>query len=82
MRRARDLIVVTLDADFHLLIASTAQSPPRLFVCDGRDSTLTQAATVIQSVLELGYEILDGGAVASATEDVIRFKRLPLQRPK
>jgi len=37
---------------------------------------------VIQAVLELGNEILDSGAVASATTTSVRFKRLPLRRPK
>jgi hypothetical protein len=41
-----------------------------------------EAAIVIQAVLELGHEILDSGAVASATKTFARFKRLPLRRPK
>ena len=75
--RTRDLIVVTLDADFHLLIASTGAVAPSVIRLRRQRLNADQAATVIQAVLELGYEILDGGAVASVTKASIRFKRLP-----
>jgi predicted nuclease of predicted toxin-antitoxin system len=80
--RVRDLIVVTLDADFHMLLASTGAAAPSVIRLRRQRLKAKEAAIVIQAVLELGHEILDSGAVASATKTAIRFKRLPLRRPK
>jgi predicted nuclease of predicted toxin-antitoxin system len=80
--RARDLIVVTLDADFHLLLAARGAASPSVIRLRRQRLKAHEAAVVIRTVLELGLEILDSGAVASATEASIRFKRLPLRRSK
>ena|SRR5664279_5563755 len=80
--RVRDLIVVTLDADFHMLLASTGAASPSVIRLRRQRLKAKEAAIVIQAVLELGHEVLDSGAVASATKTSVRFKRLPLRRPK
>jgi predicted nuclease of predicted toxin-antitoxin system len=80
--RQRGLIVVTLDADFHMLLASTGAVSPSVIRLRRQRLKAEQAAIAIQAVLERGHEILDSGAVASATKTFIRFKRLPLQRPQ
>jgi predicted nuclease of predicted toxin-antitoxin system len=80
--RVRDLIVVTLDADFHMLLASTGAASPSVIRLRRQRLKAKDAAVVIQAVLDLGHEILDSGAVASATRGSLRFKRLPLRRPK
>ena len=80
--RVRDLIVVTLDADFHMLLASAGAASPSVIRLRRQRLKAREAAMVIQAVLELGNEILDSGAVASATTTSVRFKRLPLRRPK
>lgn len=79
--RARNLIVVTLDADFHMLLASTGAGAPSVVRLRSQRLNGKQAASVIQAVLERGSEILYRGAVASASKTSVRFKRLPLQRP-
>ena len=78
--RQRDLTVVTLDADFHMLLASTGAASPSVIRLRQQRLKAEQAAVAIQAVLERGHEILDSGAVASATKTSIRFKRLPLRR--
>lgn len=80
--RVRNLIVVTLDADFHMLRASAGAVPPSVIRLRRQRLNGKQAAVVIRGVLERGYEMLDSGAVATATNASIRFRRLPLQRPK
>ena len=80
--RVRDLIVVTLDADFHMLLASAGAASPSVIRLRRQRLKAKEAAIVIQAVLELGHEVLDSGAVASATKTSVRFKRLPLRRPK
>ncbi len=80
--RVRDLIVVTLDADFHMLLASAGAASPSVIRLRRQRLKAKEAASVIKAVLELGHEILDSGAVASATKTFVRFKRLPLRRQK
>lgn len=80
--RVRDLIVVTLDADFHMLLASTGAASPSVIRLRRQRLKAKEAAIVIQAVLKLGNEILDSGAVASATKASVRFRRLPLRHPK
>src|ERR1700690_259769 len=62
--RVRDLIVVTLDADFHMLLASAGAASPSVIRLRRQRLKAREAAMVIQAVLELGNEILDSGAVA------------------
>jgi len=80
--RAQNLIVVTLDADFHMLLAAIGAASPSVIRLRQQGLSGKEAAVVIRTVLERGYEMLDRGAVASATKASIRFKRLPLQRTK
>ncbi|MFZ4658270.1 MAG: DUF5615 family PIN-like protein [Caldilineaceae bacterium] len=71
-------VVVTLDADFHALLAlSTAFSPSviRIRIEGLRAEGL---ATLLQKVLEEFSEELELGAVVTAQETRMRVRRLPL----
>jgi len=52
--RARDLIVVTLEADFHMLLAATGAVSPSVIRLRRQRLNAKQAASVIQAVLERG----------------------------
>jgi predicted nuclease of predicted toxin-antitoxin system len=80
--RERDLIVVTLDADFHMLLAASGAASPSVIRLRRQRLNAEQAALAIREVLDRGREMLEGGAVASASKTLVRFKRLPFQRPK
>lgn len=76
--RRRDFIIVTLDADFHsLLAASHARRPSvvrfRMERLKGRD-----IAVLMQRVVQLGKDELEAGAAVVVTHAGIRFRRLPL----
>lgn len=76
--RQRGLIVVTLDADFHMLLGITNASAPSVIRLRQQRLKAEHAAEAIQFVLARGRELLESGAVASATKNLVRFRKLPL----
>lgn len=73
-------IIITLDADFHALLAlAGARSPSvvRIRIEGLRDEAL---AALIVRVLALMEADLQRGSVVTATETSIRVRRLPLGR--
>jgi predicted nuclease of predicted toxin-antitoxin system len=78
--RQQDLIVVTLDADFHMLLAAEGAISPSVIRLRQQRLNAERAAIAINAVLDRGHELLERGAVASATTTRIRFKRLPLRQ--
>jgi predicted nuclease of predicted toxin-antitoxin system len=80
--RQQDLIVVTLDADFHMLLAVQGAASPSVIRLRQQRLNAEQAAIAIEAVLDRGREALEHGAVVSATKTLIRFKRLPLPKPR
>ena len=79
--RQEDLIVVTLDADFHMLLAVQGAASPSVIRLRQQRLNAEKAAIAIEAVLHRGREALERGAVVSATKTLIRFKRLPLPKP-
>jgi predicted nuclease of predicted toxin-antitoxin system len=76
----RQAVVVTLDADFHhLLAASCATSPSvvRIRIDELKGDQL--AAILVQVIAAAGAE-LHAGAVASVTKNRIRVRTLPIGR--
>ena len=72
--------IVTLDADFHVLLARTASAEPsviRIRIEGLRAEGLTDLLT---TVLEICKEDLRKGAMVSVTEQAVRIRRLPLVR--
>ena len=80
LEKARELkaIVVTLDSDFHsLLAASQATSPSVIrFRIEGLNGD--QLAISLQMVLGAADTELEAGAVVSVTPGRIRVRRLPI----
>ncbi|OIO91340.1 MAG: hypothetical protein AUK03_11315 [Anaerolineae bacterium CG2_30_64_16] len=76
--REEGCVIVTLDADFHALLAlSRAMAPSviRIRIEGLRAAALT---SLLQVVLRLWGEELERGAVATVQEERIRIRRLPL----
>ena len=80
--RKHDLIVVTLDADFHMLLATAGAASPSVIRLRQQRLNAQAAAKVIAVVLDRSRESLEAGAVVSVTRSLVRVKRLPLPRPQ
>ena len=71
-------VIITLDADFHALLARTASAEPsviRIRIEGLRAEGLTDLR---KDVLEICKEDVRKGAMVSVTENVVRIRRLPL----
>jgi predicted nuclease of predicted toxin-antitoxin system len=79
--RERSLIVVTLDADFHSLLAATGANSPSVIRLRQQGLNGEQTASVIATVVRRNQKVLETGAVISVTHTLVRVKLLPLPRP-
>jgi predicted nuclease of predicted toxin-antitoxin system len=76
--RDHEQVVVSLDSDFHALLASSGASSPsviRVRVEGLRGEAMSQ---LIKQVIDSVGDKLEQGAVVSATESSIRVRRLPI----
>jgi predicted nuclease of predicted toxin-antitoxin system len=76
--RDHEQVVVSLDSDFHALLASSGASSPsviRVRVEGLRGEAMSQ---LIKRVIDKVGGKLEQGAVVSATENSIRVRRLPI----
>lgn len=78
--RARDTgaVIITLDADFHALLARNASMGPSVVRLRVQGVRSEQLCALIQAVLESCAEPLAGGAVVSANDEAARVRRLPI----
>jgi len=74
----RDAIVVTLDADFHSLLAFSNATRPSVVRIRMEGLRGIDLALMIQRVAELATEDLEAGAAVTVTNRRIAIKRLPL----
>jgi predicted nuclease of predicted toxin-antitoxin system len=78
--RQRQAVLITLDADFHRLLASSqATSPSVVRIRIERLKGDQLAAILVQIIAAAGTE-LAAGAVVSATQQRIRARSLPIGR--
>jgi len=80
--RQDERIVITLDADFHALIAlsgATAPSVVRIRIQGLRADTLSD---LVRHVVQECREDLLVGALVSVEADRVRVRKLPIQRPR
>lgn len=73
-------IVVTLDADFHMLLASAGASRPSVIRIRIEGLRGDAVAQLLLRILERCREELNHGAVVSVSETGARIRRLPLIR--
>ncbi|MGB2593168.1 MAG: DUF5615 family PIN-like protein [Candidatus Acidiferrum sp.] len=78
--RRENLIVVTLDADFHALLALSVAASPSVIRIRIEGLRGEQIANMLVDVLSLCEKDLAIGAVVSVTENGARIRRLPLVR--
>ncbi len=72
-------IIVTLDADFHSIIALSGAALPSVIRIRIEGLRGQQVAAVVQSVADRFTIDLEAGCLVSAEEHVIRRRMLPIQ---
>lgn len=77
--RREGRIVVTLDADFHAILALSGAADPSTIRIRVQGLSAEPLAELIRSVLESCRDELAAGAAVSVTEGQIRVRRLPIQ---
>ena len=73
-----DAVVVTLDADFHMLLASTHVTTPSVIRIRIEGLKGEDVANIIQQVVAAVELELDAGAAVSVTRSGMRVRLLPL----
>ena len=76
--RQGGFVIVTLDADFHALLALSGAIAPsviRIRMEGLRSEALT---SLLRTILQLWGKELESGAVVTAQEEKLRVRRLPL----
>jgi predicted nuclease of predicted toxin-antitoxin system len=83
LRRARGeaRICVTLDADFHALLAVSGERDPSVIRIRKEGLDATALAALLEGIWPDIEEALDGGAMVTVTDRSIRVRRLPVVRP-
>jgi predicted nuclease of predicted toxin-antitoxin system len=78
--RQEQRVVVTLDADFHALLAASGATGPSVLRIRMQGLKADQAATLIERVLALAGDELGQGAMVTVADAKIRIKRLPITK--
>jgi predicted nuclease of predicted toxin-antitoxin system len=79
-RAARDLaVVVTLDADFHQILATTGADRPSVIRVRIEGLQGRALADLLLTVLNQSSSELEAGAVVSVTSHRLRLRRLPIR---
>lgn len=77
--RADEMVVVTLDADFHAELAITSASKPSVIRLRIEGLRAEATAELLLEVLRRCGAALEAGAVASVQAGRLRIRRLPVQ---
>jgi predicted nuclease of predicted toxin-antitoxin system len=78
--RERHAAVVTLDADFHALLAATRATNPSVVRIRIEGLNGEQVASLLMQVLAVAGAEIEAGAVVSVTAGRIRVRLLPIGR--
>jgi predicted nuclease of predicted toxin-antitoxin system len=76
--RQRQAVVITLDADFHRLLAASRAVSPSVVRIRIEGLRGDQLATILAQVTRAARAELEAGAVASLTPNRIRVRMLPI----
>jgi predicted nuclease of predicted toxin-antitoxin system len=76
--RVEDRIVVTLDSDFHTILALEGSTGPSVIRLRWEGLRGPEVAALIERVIDLCRDDLIAGAAVSVTPDGIRLRRLPM----
>lgn len=78
--RQEGMVVVTLDADFHALLALSGATGPSVIRVRIEGLRGADLARLLVSVLQICDDDLSQGAMVSVTENGVRIRRLPVSR--
>lgn len=76
--RQEQRIVITLDADFHALLAVSGNDTPSVLRIREEGLNSTAVANLIQRVFTLAHSDLEQGALVTVSNGKLRIKRLPI----
>ena len=79
--RAGPRVCVTLDADFHSLLATSGKRGPSVIRIRKEGLDATSLAALLEAIWSRVEDALDNGALVSVTERSLRVRRLPIVRP-
>ena len=77
--RGDERVVVTLDADFHTLLALSGATAPSVIRLRIEGLRGEEAAALLQAIVTQFDEDLEQGAAVTAQEGRVRVRRLPLR---
>ena len=75
-------VVVTLDADFHSLLAASGDSSPSVVRLRIEGLKVAPLAAILNKVLKASETEVGGGAAVSVTSSKIRIHKLPIGSKK
>jgi predicted nuclease of predicted toxin-antitoxin system len=78
--RQEGRIVITLDADFHELLALSGDTGPSVIRIRVEGLRAEDVSSLLVNVLKACEDDLQKGAVVSVTENGVRIRRLPVLR--
>ena len=78
--RAESRVCVTLDADFHSLLATSGERSPSTIRIRKEGLDATALAVLLQGVWAKIADALNSGALVTVTERSVRVRRLPIMR--
>jgi|SRR5215469_2135049 len=78
--RLEGMVVVTLDADFHSLLVLSGATGPSVIRIRIEGLRGDDLAHLLVSVLQIGNDDLQKGAMVSVTENGVRIRQLPMFR--
>ena len=83
LRRARadSRVCITLDADFHSLLATSGERGPSVIRIRREGLDATALAALLQTIWSRVEDALASGALVTISERSIRARRLPIIRP-
>jgi predicted nuclease of predicted toxin-antitoxin system len=79
--RAESRVCVTLDADFHSLLATSGKRSPSVIRVRKKGLDAAAFTALLQGIWPRIEDALDSGALVTVTERSIRVRRLPVARP-
>ena len=81
LARAESRVCVTLDADFHSLLATSGERSPSAIRIRKEGLVAPALAALLQGIWPGIEDALDSGDLVTVTEQSIRVRRLPIIRP-
>ena len=76
--RKEDRIIITLDSDFHTILATENASSPSVIRVRQERLKSPEFAKLITNIFPKIHDDLINGAMVTVTEDSIRIRRIPL----